>query len=84
MSKGLRIAFQHAKPYLQGTVVAKVGEHQYLMGLQHRRTGAEGSLYWPPEKASALYFLQNDEGAATWPVTQEIVDELIREFNPPS
>jgi hypothetical protein len=55
----------------------------YLMGLQHRRTGAgAGDKYWWPEKGSQLYFYQNEEGASHWPITEPVVNELIADFNP--
>ena len=58
-------------------------QHAYLMGLQHRRTGAgAGDKYWWPEKGSQLYFYQNEAGASRWPVTEPVVDELIADFNP--
>ena len=51
------------------------------MGLQHRRTG--DGLYWQPEFASTIYFVQNDTGFAHWPPTDAVVEELLAEFNPP-
>ena len=39
------------------------------------------SAGWP-EKASRIYFLQNDAGARRWPVTHAIIDELLDAFRP--
>jgi len=49
--------------------------HSYLMGLQHRQTGE--SRYWSPSRDSALYFLQNQAGAAMWPATDEKIQLIL-------
>ena len=79
-SQGLQRHWRCVERYFRRQAVAAPGSHSYMMGLQHRRTG--DSLYWQPEKASVMYFLQNDDGAQLWPVTDAVVSELIAEFNP--
>jgi len=51
---------------LRAAETVNAGEHMYMMGMQHRRTGS--SLYWEPKVASEIYWLQNDAGAEMWPV----------------
>ena len=80
MSRNLAGVFASVKPYERRTAVAPVGKHQYLMGLQHRPTG-DGERYWTPDKASVLYFLQNEAGAARWPVKEHIVEHLLLWFD---
>jgi phosphorylated CTD-interacting factor 1 len=73
-SPKLKAAFDTIRPFLRKEVMVPSGKHVYLMGLQHRKTGAgqDGERYWEPEKSSCLYFLQNDAAHAKWdpePVT---------------
>ena len=82
MSGKLRSHYSNVRPYQRHTVVAKVGEHKYLYGLQHRRTGEHySSGYWEPEKASRIYFFQNDEGAQRWQATEKVAEYLLKVFD---
>jgi hypothetical protein len=81
MSDKLREVYSEVKPYLRRKVLAKAGKHKYLMGLQHRPTGDGLDLFWEPEKASVLYFLQNDQGAQKWEATDDKVLNLLNCFD---
>ena len=81
MSHRLGKVYTEVKPYLRRTVLAKAGKHKYLMGLQHRPTGDGLDLFWEPEKASVLYFLQNDQGAQKWPTTNDVAALLLNCFD---
>ena len=81
LSHRLREVFGEVKPYLRRKVLARAGKHKYLMGLQHRPTGDGLDLFWEPEKASVLYFLQNDQGATKWPATDDVATLLLHCFD---
>ena len=78
-SESFKEAYQGCRPYERATAVAPAGRHSYMVGLQHRRQQGD-KRYWEPEAPSKLYFLQNDEGAVRWPVTEHIKDELLASF----
>jgi len=82
-SVDLSQAFAACAPYLVRHVEAPRGKHVYQMGLQHRRTGG-GEMHWVPDKPSGIYFYQTTLGAVTYPVTSELVAELLHNFNPGS
>ena len=82
-SDHLATSVNACEPWRRHVANVPAKQHAYLMGLQHRRTGAgAGDKYWWPEKGSQLYFYQNEAGASRWPVTEPVVDELIADFNP--
>jgi hypothetical protein len=82
-SDHLATSMHACEPWRRHVANVPAKQHAYLMGLQHRRTGAgAGDKYWWPEKGSQLYFYQNEEGASQWPVTEPVVNELIADFNP--
>ena len=82
-SDHLATSVNACEPWRRHVANVPAKQHAYLMGLQHRRTGAgAGDKYWWPEKGSQLYFYQNEEGASRWPVTEPVVNELIADFNP--
>ena len=81
LSHRLRDVVSQLRPYLRRKALAKAGKHKYLMGLQHRPTGDGLNLFWEPEKASVLYFLQNDQGAQKWPVTDDVATLLLKCFD---
>ena len=73
---------QAIRPYLVRCGFAPKGQHKYLMGLQHRRTGdGEGERYWEPDKPSRIYFIQNEQGRQAWPVTESVEAYLVGCFN---
>mgnify|MGYP007125141175 CR=1 FL=1 len=80
-SHPLTHALAQAEPYLRRRATAAAGEHAYLMGLQHQRTGS--SLFWEPLKASVIYFFQNDAGAARWPIGDDFVRRILAAFRGP-
>lgn len=84
-SPSLGAAYATCAPYAVRTAAVPSGQHAYLMGLQHRRTGVGGGEeYWWPEKGSQIYFLQNELGSARWPVTEAVIAELLAAFDPRS
>ena len=44
-------------------------------------SGSGLDLFWEPEKASVLYFLQNDQGAQKWPATDDVAALLLNCFD---
>ena len=82
-SADLAQAFAACAPYLVRHAEAPRGKHVYQMGLQHRRTGG-GEMHWVPDKPSTIYVYQTALGAVTYPVTSELVAELLHDFNPGS
>ena len=73
---------QAIRPFLVRCAFVPKGQHKYLMGLQHRRTGeGDGERFWEPDKPSRIYFLQNVEGRKAWPVTDSVEAHLVACFD---
>ena len=55
-------------------------EHSYQQADCYRRRKNEERLR-ASQFASSIFFLQNDAGASKWPVTDEIVDNIVNSFH---
>ena len=78
----LKEAHNAVKRFETRTVVAEVNRHVYRVGLQHRRTGhGQGDNFWRPEKASRIYFFQNSTGRHAHPITEELVNDILHDFD---
>jgi len=65
-------------PFLKGQLRLHEKDHFYKNGMQHRMQGQQ--MYQQSRCATFLFFLQNEAGAARWPVTQRRLDELRHAF----
>ena len=57
-------------------VVLEKGDHTYKEGYQHR----VGVAYRSSQARSFVFFMQTNEAARRWPVTEERVEEFVRRF----
>ena len=76
------------RPFLRGKRTLHPGTHFYIFG-DHRGRGAtvhgggkDGKL-WRSTCPTHLEVFQNDAGARKWPVTREVMDELVQAFCQP-
>jgi phosphorylated CTD-interacting factor 1 len=80
----LQQGFSSASAFLSAKRAVEATAHVYRMGLQHKLTSQVNGMtehHWRPEQRSWIYFFQNEAGRARWPITEELQDELAREFD---
>jgi len=64
--------------YIRNVTRVPAGQHSYCDGVQHRRNTAE--IHRPAPFDTAVIFLQNEEGAKTWTVTEDSVRNVLDAF----
>ena len=72
-------AYQAVTPFLYRKIPVERGKHEYLMGLQHRRTGP--GEHWSPTMASQILFFANGAGRRFYAVSGELERRLVAAFN---
>ena len=73
-------------PWFRHTVTVK---GHYRMGMCHTETGPRGQKVglndtWRAAQDQTILFLQNEEGAKTWPVTKAAIHAISKNFALPS
>nr|CAB3264703.1 phosphorylated CTD-interacting factor 1-like [Phallusia mammillata] len=77
----LSILRMESSRYKRKQVLIPAFEHQYRSGLQHVTSIAK-EVYFKAVHGTMVFFLQNSEGFAKWPPTQDRLRNLFRAFCP--
>lgn len=64
--------------FLRRQLTFQKRDHYYKNGMQHRMQGSD--MYQPSTCSTFVFFLQNDAGAAKWPICQRGVNALRDAF----
>ena len=77
----LNDAFKAIEPFMKFELKIEMAQHAYMMGLQHRPTGANRERHWPPHFDTKLYILQNEKGEDKYKIPFNFADDVKAAFH---
>jgi phosphorylated CTD-interacting factor 1 len=82
------IPHMHQSQYCRRSLIVPAGQHRYVSGSQHHVGASElhdqrqmlNSRYFQAAHDTIVFVLQNDAGAAKWPIDEQKCDRILKGF----